>query len=137
TLGEMRQRPLRACAALTLGRLQGGWVRDDEGCIDPRALVPDPEFRAFTWPTPSVNPWADVYLAVDRDMAPVKIKGRTGRGRVVPMLLDGEARARICGRLATAAWLAAGAPRARAILPPPRTDFNTELRRVLARESAT
>ncbi len=126
--------PLRAAAALSLGALQGGWLRDAEGCIDPFKVQPDPGRRAFTWPAPAACPWPEVLIAVDRDMSEVRVKARTGRGRICSFALGAEARARICGRLAVAAWKAAGAARARAIAPGPNTDFNDELRRQLARE---
>lgn len=122
---------MRACAALSLGRLQGGWLRDEDGCIDPFAIRPDPERPAFTWPTPPASPWGEVRIAVDRDMGDLKVKARTGRGKVCWFLLPAETRARLCGRLAVAAWKAAGAERARAIAPPPGLDFNDELRRVI------
>lgn len=121
----------RACAALSLDRLQGGVVTDADGVIDLNDPQPDPERAPFTWPRPVTDPWDEVLVGLDRDMSPIRAKGRTGRGRLVPVLIEGEARARLCGRLATAAWARAGSP-ARAIAPPPRMDFNDELRRVLA-----
>ena len=126
--------PVRAVAALSLGALQGGWLRDADGCIDPFKVQPDPGRRAFTWPAPEACPWPEVLIAVDRDMSEVRVKARTGRGRICSFALTAEARARICGRLAVAAWKAAGAARARAIAPGPNSDFNDELRRRLARE---
>lgn len=134
TLAHRSGLPMRCLAALALGRLQGGWLRDDEGCIDPFRVTPDPARPAFTWPAPADAPWGEVRIAVDRDMGEVKVKARTGRGRICSFSLDSEARARICGRLAVAAWKAAGAAKARAIAPPPNSDFNDELRRQLARE---
>ena len=125
---------VRAAAALSLNALQGGVLRDEEGCIDPFRPQPDPASPAFTWPAPPDAPWPEVLVAVDRDMSEIRVKARTGRGRICSFSLDAEGRARICGRLAVAAWKAAGAARARAIAPPPNSDFNDELRRRLARE---
>ncbi len=124
-------RPMRCCAALSLGRLQGGLAKDDDGCIDPFDPKPDLERGPFVWPAPAQNPWGAVIIAVDRDMKPIKVKARTPRGRICEYRLEGEARARLSGRLATAAWLRAGAASARAIAPPPGFDFNNELQRVL------
>jgi hypothetical protein len=114
-------------AALSLNRLQGGIMRDAEGCadlIDPRG---DPERPAFTWPGPLGAPWRTVAIAIDRDMSPVRVKGRTGRGKACDFTLDGEARARLGGRLAVAAWKPL-AGQVRAIAPPPGRDFNDELK---------
>lgn len=124
----------RACAALSLNRLQGGLHRDSEGCVDPWRPVAELSAPAFTWPAPPQDPWGEVLIAVDRDMSDIKVRARSGRGKPVDMRLTGEVRARVCGRLAVAAWSAAGAGRARAIVPPPCSDFNDELRRVLALE---
>ncbi len=126
--------PVRAVAALSLGALQGGWKRDEEGCIDPFKVQPDPARPPFTWPAPADAPWPEVLIAVDRDMSEIRVKARTGRGRICSFALGAEARAKICGRLAVAGWKAAGATRARAIAPSPNSDFNDELRRQLARE---
>lgn len=124
---------MRAAAALSLNRLQGGLLRDEDGCVDPWRPLGDPASPAFTWPAPAHDPWPEVLIAVDRDMSDQKVRARSGRGKVVEMRLTAEVRARVCGKLAVAAWTAAGAP-ARAIAPPPGSDFNDELRRVLARE---
>ncbi|MDP3853166.1 hypothetical protein [Phenylobacterium sp.] len=132
TLGLGKGLPLRACAALSLNRLQGGVERDEEGRIDPFNPKGDPTNPAFTWPAPPDAPWSEVLVAVDRDMSAIRVKGRTARGRTCWFEFGAEQRARMCGRLAVAAWLAAGAPKARAIAPPPGSDFNDELRRVLA-----
>lgn len=136
SLQLMAGRVVRVAAALSLSRLQGGFLTDAEGRVDPNNLVGDPERPAFTWTAPAACPWDQVLVAVDRDMSPVKVKARTGRGRPCDVQLDAEARAIVCGRLAVAAWKAAGAPRASAIAPPPGSDFNDELRRRMARESA-
>ncbi|MBW8815578.1 MAG: hypothetical protein JF588_19325 [Caulobacterales bacterium] len=132
TLAWRRGTAMRVCVALSLGRLQGGLLRDDDGCIDPWAPQPDPASPAFVWTPPADDPWPEVLIAVDRDMAEVKARMRTGRGKPVDARLTAEVRARICGRLATLAWKAAGAARVRAIAPPPGSDFNDDLRRVLA-----
>lgn len=129
---SLRGRGCRALAALSLDRLQGRVLRDDEGVVDLHRPRIDPEHPALTWPEPADAPWRDVLVAVDRDMASVKVKTRTGRGRVVEALLDAEARARLCARLATLAWSQAGY-RASAIAPRPNSDFGDE---ALARSRA-
>lgn len=138
TLGLMRGNRLRACAALSLGALQGGLLKDAEGAHDLDALTPNPEVPAAVWPCPAEAPWPKVWIAVDRDMSPIRIRARTpvrgnGRGGKVTWFgLDAEARARMCGRMARRAWLEAGAPAAGWCAPPPGLDFNDELRRHLA-----
>jgi hypothetical protein len=125
---------IRAAAALSLNRLQGGLHRDADGCVDPWRPIGDPASPAFTWPSPPQDPWGEVLIAVDRDMSDIRVRARSGRGKAVDMRLTAEVRARVCGRLAVAAWKGAGAHHARAIVPPPCSDFNDELRRVLALE---
>lgn len=127
---------MRACAALSLTRLQGGEARDDEGCVDPFRAVPDLDRPPFTWPRPETGGWPEVVIGVDRDMSPIRVRGRSPRGHVLSYERDGEVRARLCGQLAVMAWRRAGAPRASAIVPPVGADFNDELRRVTARERA-
>ncbi|HYD26914.1 DUF7146 domain-containing protein [Brevundimonas sp.] len=141
TIERMRTgRPMRAVAALSLGRLQGGVLRDADGCIDVDDPQPDPARPPFTWPAPEASPWARVVIGVDRDMSPWRVKGRAHRAgragvrRPLNYLLDSEARASMCARLAVAAWTATGA-RASAVAPSPGADFNTELQRVLRAES--
>lgn len=136
TLQLRRGEGMRACAALSLGRLQGGEARDDEGCVDPYRAVPDPARPPFVWTAPAADEWSEVLVAVDRDMSPVRVRGRTPRGRVIDYIRDGEVRARLCGHLAVQGWRAAGARAAVAIQPPPGSDFNDELRRLLALEKA-
>jgi hypothetical protein len=119
---------MRAAAALSLNRLQGGLIRDDDGLVDVWDPQRDPERPAFTWPEPPDAPWGRVLIGCDRDMSPIRVKGRTGRGRPQTFMLDSEARARLCARLAVSAWRAAGAARVAAVAPPPLTDFNDELR---------
>ncbi|MBJ7446836.1 MAG: hypothetical protein JHC81_04815 [Brevundimonas sp.] len=120
-----------SCAALSLDRLQGGLLRDNEGRIDPYDPKANPERPAVVWP----GPWGEVTIAVDRDMSPLKVKARTPRGKTCDFTFEPEARARLCARLAAAAWKAAGAIRTRAIAPSPGCDFNDELRRYQARQT--
>lgn len=135
-------RPMRACVALSLARLQGGEAKDEDGCVDPFRAHADPERPPFIWPVREEDPWAGVLVAVDRDMSPVKVRGKTPRGRICSFDRDREARARLCGALAVQGWTrpvaqgGGGAARARAIVPPVGMDFNDELRRVLALERA-
>jgi hypothetical protein len=129
SLSLMRGRHVRAWAALSLDRLQGGELVDADGARDLEHPRPDPAVPPFVWPGQD-----RVLIGVDRDMSPIRVKGRTGRGKICMFEVDAEARARRCGQLAVAGWLAAGAREARAIAPPPGLDFNDELRRVLALE---
>lgn len=146
SLASMKGLEMRAVAALSLGRLMGGLAKDADGCVDVVQPAADPERPAFVWACgagwryaaggPHGEPWRKVWIAVDRDMAEVRVKARNGRGRIMDFILPAEARARICGRLAVAAWKAAGAREAQAIAPPPGSDFNDELRRRLVVGSA-
>lgn len=119
----------RAWAALSLDRLQGRLAKDDERRVAAWAPTPDPTKPAFTWPGV-----ARVLIGVDRDMSDLTFKAVTPRGKTCDVTWDAEARARVCARLTTAAWKAAGAASAKAVAPSPGCDFNDELRRVLAAE---
>lgn len=119
--------PCRIAAALSLGRLQGGWLLDRFGRLDPLAVAPDPEKPAFTWPDV-----AEVIVAVDRDMSPIEIKTRKLGGGTMRRRLSGDERARICAGLAVQAWRRAGAKAARTIAPAAGRDFNDELKARLA-----
>ncbi len=113
----------RAWAALSLDRLQGRLLKDDDRRIDAWAPQPDPEKPAFVWPgVPRVM------IGVDRDMSPLTLKARSRRRRPCEVTLDAEARARLCARLSAQAWKAAGAQSATAVAPAPGRDFNDELR---------
>lgn len=127
SLASLADRPMRVAAACSLNRLQGGLLRDADGCADVFNPLGDPERPPFLWPQPTDAPWGEVLIALDRDMGELKIKGRNGRGRPCDFTLDSEARARLCARLAVAAWRRAGAARVRAVAPAPRHDFNDEL----------
>lgn len=126
-------RMMRACAALSLGRLQGGILKDEQGCIDAFDPQPNPAMPAFTWPNPPHAPWSEVLIGVDRDMSPWKVarargpvNRRTGERRIMPVTFEAEARARLCARLAVHWWRRAGS-NARAVAPRPGADFNNEL----------
>lgn len=122
------KREFGVAAALSLNALQGGVQRDDDGAVDMAAPMGDAASPAFTWPpchTADQQP-PHVSIAIDRDMSPIKIRGRTGRGRLVDYELDAEARARLCARLSKAAWQSAGW-RASAVLPRPNGDWNDTL----------
>lgn len=119
--------PCRVVATLSLGALQGGWLPDKWGRIDPAAPTPDPDKPAFTWEEPTTRPWGEVMIAVDRDMAPIRVKTRKLGGGTVDRWLNAEDRARICGGLAVAAWKRAGAAHVRVIAPGAGRDFNDEL----------
>lgn len=133
-------RVARLVATLALNRMQGSIETDRDGCMDistPRAARNrDGSLQgpAFTWTNPIEQPWPEVIVGVDGDMAPINIKMRTGRGKIVPAVLDAPARADLCSRLATRAWRRAGSV-ARAVAPPGFQDFNDEwLRRLALRE---
>ncbi|MDP3405060.1 MAG: hypothetical protein Q8S03_10250 [Brevundimonas sp.] len=119
----------RAWAALSLDRLQGRLAKDDQKRVQADAPQADPDKPAFTWPGV-----ARVRIGVDRDMSDLTLKAVTRRGKTCDVVLDAEARARLCARLSAAAWKAAGAVDVRAVAPSPGCDFNDELRRVLAVE---
>jgi hypothetical protein len=132
SLARLKGRRLRCWAALSLDRLQGGVLVDDDGCQDIADPKPDPERPPFVWPSPPASPWSEAIIALDMDMKPVRLKGRSRWKRPTWFTLDAEARAQRCGRLAVKGWLAVGAPRAVALAAPPGLDFNDHLRRVLA-----
>lgn len=127
----MEGRRCRVVAALTLGRLAGGWKPDKWGRYDPKIIKADPAKPAFTWPEPPDAPWGEVMIAVDRDMSPLtdraRIKVRKATGGTYRQELSGEDRARISGALASQSWARAGAKRFRCIGPGPGRDFNDEL----------
>jgi hypothetical protein len=113
----------RVLAALSLGRLQGGWLLDQYGRLAADTPAADPAVPALTW-----TGVESVIIAVDRDMKPVTVKARAATGGSYERRLDGEDRARICAGLAEQAWRRAGANRVRTIAPPAGLDFNDELR---------
>ncbi len=115
-------KPCRVLAALSLGALQGGWMTDAYGRIDPTCVTGDPEKPALTWPGQD-----EVIIAVDMDMSPIKVKIRKAGGGTVSHALGAEERAKICGGLAAQAWKAAGAKAVRVIAPGAGRDFNDEL----------
>lgn len=118
---QLLEDPAASClAAGSLGALQGGALVDREGRLE---VEPDPRSPALTWPGVE-----RVAIAVDRDMRPIPAKARNAAGGVSRIRLDAEARARLCGGLAVAAWRAAGASRVRVIAPAAGRDFNDELR---------
>jgi hypothetical protein len=112
----------RGVATLSLGALQGGWLLDRFGRLDPEMVSADPERPAFTWPDQD-----QVMVAVDRDMKPIKVKVRRLGGGTAERRLEAEDRARICAGLAVQAWQAAGSVRISAIAPAAGRDFNDEL----------
>jgi hypothetical protein len=125
---QLLGRPARVAAALSLNRLQGGWLPDRFGRYDVEAPRMDPERPAFTWPSPADDPWPEVLVAIDRDMAAVSVKVRALAGKTVRRRLGPEERARVCASLAVQHWRAAGAPKVRPIAPPAGADFNDQLR---------
>lgn len=121
--GDHGGAPCRGVATLSLNALQGGWLRDRFGRVDPDAPSADPESPAFVWPGQD-----QVIVAVDRDMSPITVKVRKPGGGTGERRIDAEDRARICAGLAAAAWRSAGANDVRVIAPAAGRDFNDELR---------
>lgn len=124
--------PMRAVAARSLDSLQGHEAQDDDGARNVWEPTPDPQRPPFTWPEDPAHPWGEVDVATDGDMSPVRVDGRTGRGRMTKFIRDAAERARVCGRLAVIGWAARLAPdsetRVHASRPPIGRDFNDELR---------
>lgn len=122
--------PCRVAAALSLDRLQGGWLLDAYGRVNPEQVRIDPERPPFTWPV-EAHGVDGVMIAVDRDMKPIRVKARKTAGGTYQRELTADERARICAGLAEQAWRAANpglAPAAvRAISPGAGRDFNTQL----------
>lgn len=118
----------RVAATLSLRALQGGWLADAWGRVNPDCPRADPEHPAATWPADALGGDPDVVLAVDRDMSPIRVKVRAATGGTVERVLDAEDRARVCAALAIQQWTAAGVRRVRAIAPGMGRDFNDELR---------
>jgi hypothetical protein len=127
--------PVRAAAAGSLDRLQGGELSDDQGVVDVWRPTGDPARPPFTWPESPLAPWGQAEIACDSDMKPVKVRGWAGkvggRRREVEFERDAAERARVCARLAIAAWRRRLAPRSgsvvRASRPPAGRDFNNIL----------
>ncbi len=126
--------PVRAAAAGSLDRLQGQEFVDAEGARDVWKPQGDPARPPFTWPEDPAAPWGRVAIAVDPDMSPVAVMGRSGRGRLTPFQRDAKARAFVSATLAASAWkgrLAIGSTTTvGAIQPPAGIDFNDHLRAV-------
>jgi hypothetical protein len=117
----------RIAAALSLGHLQGGWVLDAYGRLDPDCVRGDPERPPFLWAAPADRPWKSVVIAVDRDMKPVRVKCRKAAGGTYQRALTADERARICAALAEDAWRRIGTHAVRSIAPAAGRDFNDEL----------
>lgn len=118
---------IRAAASLSLNRLQGGVRRDEDGCVDiwrPMGDPAKPPFLARPCNTDEFAPAQAAFLAIDRDMSRVRMKGRNGRGRETWFELDAEARARLCARLAAMAWRGAGWPIVKPMWPAIGGDWN-------------
>lgn len=124
--------PCRVVAALSLDRLQGGWLTDRWGRRDPTLPAADPDRPAFTWTEPVGAPWGEVLIWVDRDMTPIKVKVRKPGGGTWMQTLGAEDRARVCGALAGERWRRAGATAVRILAGGAGRDPNDELRARLA-----
>ncbi len=119
-------------AALSLNRLQGGWLADRWGRKNPDQVAGDPDQPAVTWDVAEAG-IDEVLIAIDRDMSPIEVPVRGPTGRTVKRAIDGEKRAAICAALAVAAWRArlGEGVAVRAIAPPPGLDFNDALQQKL------
>lgn len=112
----------RAAAVLTLGNLQGGYVRDADGMAF-RPPLADPHARPWT-----LKDAGDVVLLIDRDMSAVKLKQRGMFGASDLSELAEDERAAFCAALASQHWRAAGAAAVYTIQPRQRgQDFNDAL----------
>lgn len=123
-------RDFRVAAALSLNRLQGFAQRDDDDCIDVWHPTPDPARPPFLWHpcnTADESRVTGVYIAIDRDMGAVRVKGRTGRGKPAWFDFDAEARATFCARLAAQSWRDAGWSFARPMFPLKGGDWGDRL----------
>jgi len=118
--------PCRAVAACSLGRLQGGYLRDAYGRFDPDMPKPDPERRGFTWPVTGED---RVIIGIDHDMSPIRVRVRKPHGGTGERILGATARARLCATLARASWEAAGWKQVSTLAPDIGEDFNDRLRR--------
>lgn len=140
-LGGDLHLPARAVAAGSLDALQGYELKDGEGVlVDAWGGTGDPMRPPFTWPEDPAAPWGVVDIACDSDMSAITVRGRSGknrvgRSRVIEIRREAGERARVCGRLATAAWrrrLLPLAPDERSIVrasqPPAGLDFNNVIR---------
>ncbi|WGM45251.1 hypothetical protein KOAAANKH_00112 [Brevundimonas sp. NIBR10] len=132
--------PVRAVAAGSLNRLQGGELKDADGAVDVWTPTGDPMRPPFTWPEDPASPWGIVDIACDADMSPLKVKGRNGRGRIVRFTRDAKGRAKVCGALAVQGWrrrlTLGGETVVKASRPPPGLDFNDIRRAAEAAETA-
>jgi hypothetical protein len=115
-------KPCRVLATLALGRLQGGWKLDRFGRLNPDLVEADPDAPALTWPHV-----AEVVIAVDHDMKPIKVKCRKATGGTYVRTLTATDRARICGGLARQSWRRAGTNRVQVMAAGVGRDFNDEL----------
>ncbi len=120
-------RRARAVAALSLGNLQGGWRTDRDGAIDLDAPIADAERPPFLIADPG-----EVWIGIDADMAPVRMRIRHPDRRVREKSLDAAARARLAARLAAQHWRRAGATRVRILRPRIGADFADEAREAAA-----
>lgn len=129
--------PVRAVAAGDLRRVQGGELSEQGVLVDAWNGARDPMRPPFTWPEDPRAPWGVVDIACDSDMSTVTVKGRSGRNRVgksrvIDIRRDAHERARICGRLAVAAWCARLDPNSKTVVrasrPPEGLDFNDLMR---------
>ncbi len=120
--------PCRAVATLSLDRLQGGWLRDSRGRTDFADLVPDPMVPAFTWPEPEDKPWGAPIICLDRDMRPIPVRYAGPDDTDIEDMIAGDTRAALCGVLASAAWIRAGAAWVTSVAPMLEDcDFNDQL----------
>lgn len=114
-----RDRPGRAVAVLSLDSLQGGWMTDRFGRIDPEFPRADPAKPAITW-----GGMGEVVIGVDHDMKPRKVKARLLGGGSATIALGATQRMNICARLSALWWQKAGGNVVSIARPPKGMDFN-------------
>lgn len=132
---EMGGGPFRSVATGSLDALQGGWATDASGALNLADFEPCPHRTAFTWPDPPQNPWGIPYIALDRDMGAMRAHLIGADGIMAPGSISPEARAMLCGVLASHAWIKSGAPAVIPIMPLKEGwDFNNQLEARVAGE---
>jgi hypothetical protein len=95
-LGE----PCALAATPSLWALQGGWMGDAYGRVNPDLPRGDPARPPYLMP----GAWTEVVIAVDRNLAPETVPARKAAGGTWQRPLEPDDRARICAALATQAW---------------------------------
>jgi hypothetical protein len=111
----------RALAVLSLDNLQGGWLTDRYGRIDPDLPRFDHDRPAIAWPN-----MGRVIIGVDHDMKPLEVKVRKPQGGMQFRMLSATQRMEICARLASFWWRRAGGNEVFVARPALGMDWNDE-----------